>query len=38
LMPDLLAAAQQQPAGRAATALIYRGAEAYLQAWQRAGG
>lgn len=36
LMPDLLAETRQQPGGRSAMSLIYRSAEAYLQAWQRA--
>lgn len=37
LMPDLLAETQQR-GGRAAMALVYRSAEAYLQAWERARG
>jgi microsomal dipeptidase-like Zn-dependent dipeptidase len=38
LMPDLLAQMQREPGGRAAAALVYRGAEAYLEAWDRANG
>jgi microsomal dipeptidase-like Zn-dependent dipeptidase len=38
LMPDLLAEIERQPGGKAATSLIYRGAEAYVEAWQRAAG
>jgi hypothetical protein len=37
-MPDLLAQMQREPGGRAAAALVYRGAEAYLEAWDRANG
>ncbi|HVV77751.1 MAG TPA: hypothetical protein VHC43_17170 [Mycobacteriales bacterium] len=37
LMPDLLAETQHHHGGQSATALIYRGAEAYLEAWERAG-
>ncbi|HVU61155.1 MAG TPA: hypothetical protein VHD58_05800 [Mycobacteriales bacterium] len=36
LMPDLLAQTQREPGGRAAMALVYRGAEAYLDAWRQA--
>ncbi len=36
LMPDLLAEVRHQPGGRTATSLVYRGAEAYLEAWERA--
>jgi hypothetical protein len=36
LMADLLADMQQQPGGRRALALLFRSAEAYLEAWQRA--
>ncbi len=36
LVPDLLAETMQQNGGRAASALIYRSAEAYLETWERA--
>jgi microsomal dipeptidase-like Zn-dependent dipeptidase len=36
LFPDLLASMRQQPGGEAATALLFRSAEAYLRTWERA--
>jgi hypothetical protein len=36
LMPDLIAEMQRQRHGRAALSLLYRSAEAYLEAWARA--
>jgi hypothetical protein len=36
LMPDLIAEMQRQPGSRAAIALLYRSAEAYLESWRRA--
>jgi hypothetical protein len=33
LMPDLLALMRRQPGGRAASALLFRSAEAYLRTW-----
>jgi hypothetical protein len=37
LLPDLLAAVEREPHGRAALGLLYRSAEAYLEMWERAG-
>lgn len=36
LMTDLIGEMQRQPRSRAAMSLLYRSAEAYLEAWQRA--
>jgi microsomal dipeptidase-like Zn-dependent dipeptidase len=38
LLPDLLAAVQLQPNGRAALGVLFHSAEAYLEMWQRAEG
>jgi microsomal dipeptidase-like Zn-dependent dipeptidase len=38
LMADMIAEMQQLPGGRAALPLLYRSAESYLEAWQRAWG
>ena len=36
LIPDLLAKMQMEPGGREALGLLFHGAEAYLETWQRA--